>query len=416
MSTEPHRDREYKQVLNETEPTSAELALSVQDDIALIDLLGVFAIRKWLILKVTAVFTSTAVIVSLLLPVRYTASATILPPQQNTTTASTLMSQLSNLGAAASLTSSGLGVKNPNDLYVAMMRSRTVEDAMIQRFGLMQEYQERYLSDCRKVFEKRTGVDGSGKDGLIHISVQDHDPTRAAQLANGYIDQFKQLSEHLAITEASQRRLFFERQLEQTKENLVNAEESLKQTEQSTGLIQLDSQARALIESAASVRAQVAAKEVQIESMRSFATSENAQLIQAENELEALRSQLAKLSGGDKTGEGGLIVPKGQVPIVGLEYVRKVRDVKYYESISEILARQFEIAKLDEAKQGAVIQVVDSAVPPDRRTSPKRVLIVMGATAVGLLFGILAAVLQVGWLRFKNDPAPTTSSRECIGR
>jgi len=199
------------------------------------------------------------------------------------------------------------------------------------------------------------------------------------------------MSEHLAITEASQRRLFFEQQLEQAKDNLANAEEALKLTEQKTGLIQLDSQARALIESAASLRAQIAGKEVQIESMRTFATGENAQLIQAQQELDGLRTQLAKL-GGSESIDAGLMVPKGQVPEAGLEYVRKLRDVKYYETIFDILARQFEIAKLDEAKQGALIQVVDAAVPPDRRSFPKRGMIVIGATAAGFFVGVIVAL------------------------
>ncbi len=207
----------------------------------------------------------------------------------------------------------------------------------------------------------------------------------------------------MAITEASQRRLFFERQLEEAKNNLAASEESLKTTEQTTGLIQLDSQARALIESAAALRAQIAAKEVQIQSLQTFATSENSQIVRAEQELASLRAQLARL-GGSETGGDELMVPKGKVPEAGLEYVRKLRDVKYYETIFGIIARQFEVAKLDEAKQGAIIQVVDSAVPPDKRSFPKRTLIVLGATAFGFFAGCFLAFYQNGLERMKKDP------------
>jgi len=268
----------------------------------------------------------------------------------------------------------------------------------------MQEYHERYLSDALKAFEKHATVDGSGKANLIHISVEDRDPRRAAELANGYVDQFRDLSQHLAITEASQRRLFFERELEQAKDNLANAEEALKQTEQSTGLIELSGQARALIESAAALRAQITAREVQIQGMETYATGENAQLVQAQRELESMRAQLAKLGGSEDTANDGLIVPKGQVPEAGLEYVRKLRDVKYNETIFEILARQFEVAKLDEAKEGSLIQVVDPAIPPDKRSFPKRGLIVIGSTVVGFFFGILLALMQAGFRHMKNDP------------
>jgi uncharacterized protein involved in exopolysaccharide biosynthesis len=247
-------------------------------------------------------------------------------------------------------------------------------------------------------------VDGSGKDSLIRISVQDRDPRRAAELANGYVDQFRLQSQHLAITEASQRRLFFEQQLEQAKDNLANAEEAMKQTEQKTGVIQLNGQASALIQSAASLRAQVAAKEVQIQGMRAYATGENSQMVQAQQELDGLRAQLAKLGGSEDSTSDGIGVTKGQVTDAGLEYVRKLRDVKYNETIFDILARQFEVAKLDEAKQGALIQIVDPAVPPDRKSFPKRSLIVIGATVAGFFFGVLLALLQAGLGHIKEDP------------
>jgi len=375
-------------------------------EISLLEILTVLAERKQIIFRITAAFAIVAAVVAFVLPKWYTATVTLLPPQQNSSLGSALASQLGNLGGLAALAGGGggLSLKNPNDMYIGMLKSRTVEDAMVQKFGLMQEYHERYPSDARKVFEHHATVDGNAKDGLIHISVEDHDANRAAVLANGYVDQFRNLSEHLAISEASQRRLFFEQQLEQAKDNLANAEEALKETEQKTGLIQLDSQARALIESAAQLRAQIAAKEVQIESMRTFATGENAQFVQAQQELDGLRAQLAKLGGASENGDGGLLVPKGRVPEAGLEYLRKLRDVKYYETIFDILARQFEAAKLDEAKQGAVIQVVDAAVPPDKRSSPPRTRIVVGATVAGLLAGILLALFLAVFNGMRREP------------
>jgi uncharacterized protein involved in exopolysaccharide biosynthesis len=292
-------------------------------------------------------------------------------------------------------------------MFVAMLRSRSVEDAIVQHFGLMQEYRKRYLSDACKEFEHYATVDGGGKDGLIHISVEDRDPRRAADLANGYVDQFRDLSQHLAITEAGQRRMFFEQQLKQANQNLGDAEEALKETEQKTGLIQLDSQTRALVESAAALRAQITAKEVQIQGMQTYATGENAQLVEAQQELDGLRTQLANL-GGSGDSWGGLIVPKGQMTEAGMEYVRRLRDVRYDETIFEILARQFEIAKLDEAKQGALIQVVDPAIPPDKRSFPKRTSMVIVACAAGLFVGVLVAELQAILMRLKADPEMST--------
>ena len=384
---------------------AASAAPSVrEDEISLLDLLIVLANRKGLILKITAACLALGLLLALILPKRYTATATVLPPQQNSSMASALASQLGSLGAMASLAGGGLGIKNPNDMYVAMFSSETVKDAMIRRFDLMQEYRQRYLSVTRKIFESYFTVNGSGKDGLIHISVEDKDPKRAAEMANGWIEEFRRLSQTLAISEASQRRLFFELQMEQAKDNLANAEEALKKTEQTTGVIQMDSQARALIESAVTLRAQIAAKEVQLQGMQTYATNENSGVVEIQQELDGLRAQLAKLGGSEDNGAAGLIVPRGKVPQAGLEYVRKLRDVKYYETIFEIIAKQFEMAKLDEAKEGAVVQVVDPALVPDRKSSPKRALIMLVALAIGLFLGVLLALMRAGVDRLRQDP------------
>ena len=373
------------------------------DEIALLDMLIAVAEHKRMVLSVTAGFAITAALISLVLPQRYTATVTMLPPQQTSPAGAALATQLGAMGGVAAMASGSFGFRSPNEMYVAMLKSRTVESAMVEHFGLMQEYGKRYESDARKAFERHADVDGSGKDGLIHLSVEDRDPRRAAELANGYVDQFRNLSQHLAITEASQRRLFFEQELEHARNDLANAEQALQQTEQTSGVIQLDSQARALIESGAALRAQITAREVQIQGMETYATSENAQLVRAQRELESLRAQLSKLDGSADNATGELIVSKGRIPEAGLAYIRKLRDVKYSETIFEILLKQFELAKLDEAKQGSLVQVVDPAVSPDKRSFPKRTLLVLLATALGFLAGVLIAFVISGFERMQDD-------------
>ena len=377
--------------------------------LSLLDILIILAGQKRLILRATLACALLSTIVSFLLPVRYTAKATILPPRQNSSLdammASNLggeSSQLGGLGGIAALADAGLGLGNPHDRYVGMLKSRIVEDAVIKRVGLMGEYHKTYLSDTRKKLEDRTDINGDGKDKLIHISAEDPNPRRAVDIVDAYVDQFRDLSRRLAINEASQRRLFFEQQLVQAKDNLASADEALKQTQETTGLIELNSQAEALIGAAATLRAQIAAHEMMIQGMQTYATGQNAQLIEAQQELGSLRAQLAKLGGSEESADG-LIVPKGLVPQAGLEYVRKVRDVKYYEAIFTILARQYELAKLDEAKAGAITQVVDPAIIPDKRSSPKRSLIIIGATAIGFFIGAFLALVRAGLLRMKAD-------------
>jgi tyrosine-protein kinase Etk/Wzc len=374
------------------------------DEVSVLDLLVILTARRWLVLKATAAFTIAALALALLLPTRFTAKTTILPPQQEGSLGSALSSQLSGIGGLATLAGNALGLKNSNEMYVAMLKSQAVEDAMINRYGLMKEYHCRYLSQARKVFEKRFQVDGNGKDGLIHISVDDHDPGRAAEMANGYVEEFRALSQGMAITEAAQRVVFFEQQVDETREKLAEAEEALKETEQKTGMLQLDSQARALIESAAMLRAQIEAKEVQIQMMRTYAGDQNASLIEAEQGLDGLRAQLQKLGGSEDDDTAGLIEPKGMVPETGLEYIRKYRDAKYYETIYEFLARQLELAKLDQAKEGALIQTVDPAIVPDHRSFPPRLWIVVAGVSLGLLVGSFLALTLDGLERMHQDP------------
>lgn len=395
------------------EPSSPDLGKTAAEpealEISLVDLLLILVRHRRPLMLTAAICAILGLLSAFLLPVRFSATTTILPPQQSSSFSSSVLSQLGGLGAMAGV--SGLpGLKSPTDLYVGLLKSATVENGMVKRFNLLQEYKVKRPSDARKALEKHITIDGSGKDGLIRVTVESYSPDRAAELANGYISQYRQLSASLAIGEASQRRLFLEQQLQQSKNNLSDSEEQLKQTEQTTGMIQLDSQARALIESAAALRAQVAAKEVQVQSMRTYAGAGNVDLLQAEQELSSLRAELAKLGGGQGSNQE-LIMPKGRLPQAGLEYARKLRDVKYNETIFGILARQYEAARLDEAREGSIIQVVDTATPPDRKSWPPRLLFGLG----GLVLGLLAGSTRIIWKELSQRLAGLTLTREATG-
>jgi uncharacterized protein involved in exopolysaccharide biosynthesis len=335
-----------------------------------------------------------SVVVAFLLPVRYEAKVVLMPPTQSSSIASALMGQLGNLGSLTSL-AGGLGMKTPADMYVSLLTSRTVEDAMIRRFNLMAEYKEKKISDTRKEFEHRTSVVAGTKDGLIRITLEDGDQKKVAEMANGYVEEFRKLSASLAITEAARRRLFFDQQLQQAKDDLTASEEAMRKTQQSTGVLQIDSQARALIESVAVLRAQVVTKEVQIESMKSYAADDNPNLIQAKQQLAALQSQLEQLAGSHQDTGSDIVLSKGRVTEAGVEYIRRLRDLKYHETVFELLAKELEIAKLDEAREGEIVQIVDAAVPPDKKSSPHRTIIV-------ILFTVLAVFVAVGWVIFQE--------------
>jgi tyrosine-protein kinase Etk/Wzc len=229
-------------------------------------------------------------------------------------------------------------------------------------------------------------------------------PARAAEIANGYIEILRSLSQNLAITEAAQRRVIFEQQLEKAKNDLAASEEALKQTQLSTGFVQIDSQSRALIESAAAIRAQIVAKEVQVQVMQTYAGEGNPELQEQEQELAGLRSQFTKMVGANGSSPNDLFLSKGNVPQAALEYGNKLRDVKYNQAVFQIVARQLEAAKIDEAREGGFLQIVSPALTPERRAFPKRTWITIGAAAFGLSLAIVIALLGARMERMRANP------------
>jgi uncharacterized protein involved in exopolysaccharide biosynthesis len=376
-----------------------------ETQVSLLDILVLLAGHKRFLVRFVLGAAVLAMVVAFLLPIRYEAKVTLLPPSQNSSIGSSLLGQLGNLGSLGSLASlTGLSMKNPADMYLAFLTSRTVEDAMINRFDLMKEYHEKHISDARKELERRTTAAAGTKDGLIRLSIEDRDPKRAAELANGYVEEFRKLSASLAITEAARRRLFFGLQLQDAKDNLTKAEEAMRKTQQSTGVLQIDSQARSLIEAAAILRGQVVAKQVQIQSMQSFAADDNPELILAKQQLTALESQLQKVAGSATDTGSDINLSKGRVTESGMEYIRRFRDLKYHETVYELLAKEFEVAKLDEAREGSIVQVVDAAVPPDKRSFPPRLLIVIGLTILSFFIAAFWIVLRQGLARASELP------------
>ena len=382
-----------------TEPVPSEQTSPPQDDeISLLDLAIVLAKHKKLILGFPLGAAVVAAGVSLLMPNVYTATARILPPQQSQSTTAAAM--LGQLGALAGAAGSSLGIKNPNDLYVGMLKSRSVADGLIERYGLQQRYEEKTLDDTRKALGKVTKV-SAGKDGIIAIEVEDKDPAFAAELANAYVDALHRLNQTLAVTEAARRRLFFERQLQQTKDSLAQAEVELKKVQQATAVVQLDAQSKAAIEAVAAIRGRIAAKEVELAALRTFATEQNPDYRRLTQELVGLRGQLARFERGS---EASALPSAGRLPEAGLDYVRKLREVKYQETVFELLARQFEAAKLDEAREASLIQVLDKAVPPERKSKPRRSLIVLVSALAAGLVAVLLAFMREARERALADP------------
>lgn len=373
-------------------------------EITLLQVLTMLARRKWLIAKVTGIAVLIGVVTSLVLPVRYRAVTKLMPPQQAPSSASMLMNQLTSSGASslAAIAGGGLTLRNPNDLYVGLLNSRPVADAIIQRFGLESIYHSKNMTDARKTLARNTQVD-SEKGGFIVVSVTDKDKKRVAYMANAYADQLRTLTQSLAVAEASQRRLFYEERLKQAKDALIAAEIGLQQVEQNRGLVQPDAQAKAMIEGLAALRARVAAKEVELDGLRSYSTDHNPEVELGERELSSLQAEAARLEQRNHSS-GFRDMGLADVPGAGLEYLRAEHELKYRQAMFDLLIKQYDAARLDEAKDAAVIQAFEPAIEPDRNSSPQRVLIVMFFTVAGVLVGCLLVPLLC-WKEYaQSDP------------
>lgn len=315
------------------------------------------------------------------LPNIYQATVKLLPPQQQQSSAAALLSQL---GGVAGAVAGGAGIKSPNDIYIGMLHSRTVADAIIGKYDLKKVYGFSSPERTRNKLEENTTI-ASGKDGLITVTVADEDKALVAKVANSYIDELVKLTNTLAVTEASQRRVFYEHQLERAKDNLASAEQALKSALDTRGVISVDVESRATLENIARLRAQISAKQIELSSMSAFLTSTNPDYRRTQETLASLQAELSKLENG-RPGDNQAVSSQKSV---GLENIKLLRDVKYDQMLYELLAKQYELARLDEAKQGAVVQVLDPAIEPERKTSPKRVLITVVSAMVGLFVTLL---------------------------
>lgn len=376
------------------------------EEINLMEVLLAIAKHNRLIAKITLGAAVASVAAALLMSNIYTGKTVFLPPAQDTSFAGMLMGQLSGLGGAGGAAgglSAALGLKNPNDIYVGMLQSNTVADRLISRFKLSERYETSTSADTRTQLAGKTKVT-AGKDGLIVVEFDDEDAKFAAEVANAYVEELSLLSQNLALTDAAQRSQFFEKQLKSAKDGLKNAEDALKDLQEKSGLISLDAQGQGIIAAVANLRAQIASKEVEIASMRAFATEQNPDYRQARAILASLNAQLAKAEKSGNGDQGGVMIPTGQLPEAGLEYVRKLRDVKYYEKLYELMTQQTTLAKIDMSKEPTSIQVIDKASTPDKKSKPKRALIVIMTTFMAALLGIFVAVAKELGSNNRQDP------------
>ena len=371
------------QTVNDNQSAENNMPMGMQDDdeISLLDLLQTVVDNLRLLVLGPLAVGLIALGYSFSIPPTYTAKTQFLPPQQQQSVAASMLASLGNLGGVAGAVG---GIKNPADQFIAYMKSVTLQDSLIERFKLLERYEAKTKTDARLALTVSVRA-VSGKDGLISVEVDDKDPKFAAELANGFVEELGKLLGKLATTEAQQRRLFFEKQLTQAKNELIRSEIALKATGVSSSV--LKSNPASAVAAVAGLQAAVTVQEVKLGAMRGYFAETAPDFKQALNELANLRAQLSKQeknspsTGGKATSEG--------------DYVTNYREFKYHETLFELFSKQFEIAKVDEAREGAVIQVLDAAQAPERKAKPKKAMIaVIAALASGFALLLFVFVRQ----------------------
>ena len=337
------------------------------DEISLLDLLQVIVDNLRLLVLGPLVCGLAALGISFAITPTFTAKTQFLPPQQQQSAAA---SMLASLGALGGLAGTATGIKSPADQYIGFMKSVSVQDALIERFKLIEKYEAKLKSDARLELTRSVRI-GSGKDGLISVEVDDKDPKFAADLANAHVEELRNLLGRLAVTEAQQRRMFFENQLQITKENLAKADLALKSSGINSSV--LKSSPSSAVEAVARLKAGISVQEVKLGSMRNYLTESAPEFKQSLSELASLKTQLTKAEKEEPAAQSSS------------DYLARYREFKYQETMFELFAKQFELAKVDESREGAVIQVLDVAEPPERKTKPDKAMIaVIAALSSGI--------------------------------
>ena len=350
----------------------------MEDEIDLSEVMAALVARWRLLAGGSLAAGVLAVGITYLIPPTYTAKAVFLPPQQQQSLAA---SALSSLGAFAGLAGGMLGTGTPEDQYVGLMQSTTVADRIIRKFDLMKVYDKEYLALAEKTLDDNTDISVGKKDGLITVAVDDHSPERAAAIANQYIEELRAMTSTLAVSSAQQQRVFFEQRLTETKQALIRAQLALQASGVSGSMIKTDPGASA--DAYASLRQQEIAAQVRLDTMRKSLADGAPEVQQQQALVASLHRQIGALALPEKLDGNP-------------DYVSKYREFKYQETLFELYARQYEMARADEARQGVLIQVVDPATPPELKSKPKRAI-------TGLLVTLASFVLLSAFVLLRRD-------------
>ena len=390
------------------------------DEVTLFDYWQVISKRKWGIIALCAVMTMGTLVVSFLLPKIYESTATLLPQLESNNGVG--LGALFASGAASSAAQS-LGISlpgspaTPTDVFTAMLKSRIMADDIIRQFNLMEHYETKTMHDARGSLEGATRIVVT-KEKVIKVAVEDKDPQLASDIANFYVSNLDRLNQTLSVSKARENRKFIEQRVAETQTALVKVEDALKEFQTQNRTVAIEAQSKAMIEATAMIQAQIMAQEVQLQVMGSYLSSNNPEIARVQSSISELRKQLQIMETGKSGKErlpGDRLRPAiTSVPTLALEYGRLARDLKVQETLYALLISQYEQAKLTEARDTPTVQVLDPAIPAERKSRPKILLNVLIAGILSLFVGLFWAFVRGAMDRRKAafSPLPPLSSAE----
>lgn len=358
------------------------------DTINLLDYIEVLIKHRSKLLKFTTIVFILAIIIAFTLPPYYSSTARILPPQQDNGLMGMMMATMGT--GMSNIASDILGNGTSADLYVGILNSETIKDSVIDKFNLQNVYNEKYRVDAYNTLNKYVDITSGKKDGIISITVLDKNPRRAAEMANFYVDELSKLVAHLNITDATLNKGFLEKRLAEAKTDLANSEEKLRLFQSKNKMLDVSDQAKATIEGIAILRAQLSSLELQLATLSRQFTDSSQEVKTTKSSINNLKAQISKMEG---TGAGGVIPNIGSVPSLGEQYLKIMREYKIQEAIVELLTKQYEMADLSESKDVVSIQVLQKARISDKKSKPKRILIIISSTMISLILTILFVFL-----------------------
>ena len=364
-----------------------------EEELSLLDIFLILWRSKWVIILLTAVFGGAAFFHAMTAPLTYRAECKVLVPRGGSGFSG-------NLGGLADLVGLSGTASSPTQMMMGIIKGNSVLDAVIDRFNLMQEMSIDARVTVRAIVLGNLWVVDEGRSSMLNVAYIHTDPQEAADIANAFVEELQNKLRDLSVSDAQQRMRFFESQLMQSQQELNTAEAELINYQQSRGVIAFESQTGAILGSIHSLRNRIAAKNVEISTLSSYARRDNPRLRLAQSELDAMNKELRKLEEeqqkADRRGNavsGDLLSSIGQVPELGIEYQRYMRNLRFATAKYELMLRQYENAKLSEASDLSTILVVDKAIPPDYRYGPRRTRIILIGTGTGLIIGLFWAFM-----------------------